>query len=312
MQPWPQPQVILTHESDLDGLLAGLLLQKVAKHWFNINVPLQAYQNDAWQKRVFTENSAWVGDFSFEPRLDKINWVVVDHHARLYTPSKALLLHDANECTTSLVYQVCREIGLNNANLDRLVRLCRIADLFLQDDPEFALANDYANLVKTYQFRNLCELVQSEPERLLDHALLEVMAVKRKVEDPLGLEFARNHITALSPAVAYVDTFLGNSNLIINQLLKEGAYARPVLITLFRKSNASVVVSLRSLNGEALKIAALLHGGGHPNACGAVLPRAVQRIPDALDYLKKVLNPQPPPPDAAPSLEDLFKETPSN
>ena len=58
--------------------------------------------------------------------------------------------------------------------------------------------------------------------------------------------------------------------------------------------NRSVSVSLRSRNGEALPaVAKLLQGGGHPNACGATLPQTVQRIPDAVEYLKKTLNPKP-------------------
>ena len=48
-----------------------------------------------------------------------------------------------------------------------------------------------------------------------------------------------------------------------------------------------------SRNGEALPIAKLLQGGGHPNACGASLPKTIQRIPDAVEYLKKTLNPKP-------------------
>jgi nanoRNase/pAp phosphatase (c-di-AMP/oligoRNAs hydrolase) len=64
-----------------------------------------------------------------------------------------------------------------------------------------------------------------------------------------------------------------------------------VLLTLFRKGNGAVVVSLRSLNGEALKVAETLRGGGHPNASGAVLPRSVQSVSDAVIYLRKVLNP---------------------
>ena len=39
--------------------------------------------------------------------------------------------------------------------------------------------------------------------------------------------------------------------------------------------------------------AKLLQGGGHPNACGAGLPKHIQRIPDAVEYLKKTLNPKP-------------------
>jgi len=45
-------------------------------------------------------------------------------------------------------------------------------------------------------------------------------------------------------------------------------------------------VSLRSRNGDALKVAEKLHGGGHPNAAGATLPRSVQSFGDAIDYLK--------------------------
>jgi hypothetical protein len=306
MEQWPKPEVILTHESDLDGMLAGLLMQKLASHWFGCTVPLLAYQNDGWQKRIPVENSAWVGDFSFDPRLDKPNWIVVDHHAKLCTPAKARLIHDPKQCTTSLVYEACRQAGLSTSALDRLVSLCQIGDLFLENDADFPVANDYANLVKTYQFWHVIELIQGDPEKLLNHPLLEVMAVKRRIEDPLGLQYARQHTEALSPTVAYVSTILGNTNLIVNQLLKEGITGRPVLITLFRKGNGTVVTSLRSLNGEALKVAEILRGGGHPNACGAVLPRTIQRIPDALDYLKKVLNPQLPAPGKEASVEDLF------
>jgi hypothetical protein len=38
-------------------------------------------------------------------------------------------------------------------------------------------------------------------------------------------------------------------------------------------------------------VAAQLQGGGHPNASGAVLPRSVRNVGDAIDYLKRVLNP---------------------
>ena len=55
----------------------------------------------------------------------------------------------------------------------------------LKCDPEFVLANDYANLVKVYQFWNLHALLGGEIEKLLNHPLLEVMEVKRRVENPL-------------------------------------------------------------------------------------------------------------------------------
>jgi hypothetical protein len=181
-----------------------------------------------------------------------------------------------------------------------------VADLFLEDDPDFVPANDYANLVKTYQFWNLHALIEGQLERLLDHSLLEVMAVKRRVEDPMGFQWSKDHILELIPSVGYVDTVVGNTNLIVHQLLETEATKYPVLMTLFRKANNTVVVSLRSRNGEALKIAEKLQGGGHANACGATLPRSVRNIPDAISYLRAVLD--PPQKKDAPlnSLDSLF------
>src|SRR5208283_2097256 len=189
--------------------------------------------------------------------------------------------------------------------LDRLVHLSDVADLFLEDDPDFVMANDYANLVKTYQFWNLHALIGGQLERLLDHPLLEVMAVKRRIEDPIGLEWSKRNVVELSPAVGFVDTVAGNTNAIVHQMLERGATPYPVLLTLFRKANNTVVVSFRSRHGEALKVAEKLQGGGHANACGTTLPRSVKSIPDALDYLRVHLNP-PPKKDALNSLESLF------
>jgi nanoRNase/pAp phosphatase (c-di-AMP/oligoRNAs hydrolase) len=75
-------------------------------------------------------------------------------------------------------------------------------------------------------------------------------------------------------------------------LLEEKATPHPVILTAVTR-NRSVSVSLRSRNGEALAVAKQLQGGGHPNACGATLPHSIQRIPDAVGYLKKTLNPKP-------------------
>jgi oligoribonuclease NrnB/cAMP/cGMP phosphodiesterase (DHH superfamily) len=287
----PRPEVILTHESDLDGLVSGLLLQRLARKLHNTDVPLEAWNYQAWQKRTLRETAAWVCDLAFEPRLDKPGWLVVDHHPTDLKPQHACLLHDVTKSAGRLCYEQCVAHGLGSPALDRLVALNNVADLFLEDDPDFVTANDYASLVKTYGFWNLHALVDGELERLLDHPLLEVMAVKRRVEDPLGYEWARANVTELSPTVGYVSTVVGNVNLIVHKLLEQKATKFPVLLTLFRKANGSIIVSLRSRAGEALKVAQLLQGGGHPNASGATLPRSIQQIPDAVDYLQRVLHP---------------------
>lgn len=299
----PHPDVIITHESDLDGLVAGVLLRRLAKKVFNADIPLEAYHYNFWKQREPREKSAWVTDMTFEARLDKANWLVVDHHVTDAVPRNAQLVHDINKSAGLLCYELCREHGLATPALDRLVHLNNVADLFLEDDPDFAIAGDYASLVKIYGFWNLHTLINGEIERLLDHPLLEVMAVKRRIEDPLGFEWSRNNITELSPTVGYVDTVVGNNNQIVHQLLERQATKYPVLVTLFRRG-MNVIASFRSRNGEAIKVAEKFQGGGHANASGALLPKSVRNIEDGIDYLRRVLNPSKDTP--LNSLESLF------
>jgi hypothetical protein len=288
----PKPEVILTHESDLDGLISGLLLQRLGKKLFGEVIPLEAFHYNNWKQRQLREKSAWVCDLSFEVRMDKPDWAVIDHHVTEAAPKNAVLIHDVKKSASLLCYELCQEQGLGTPALDRLVHLSNVADLFLEDNPDFELANDYANLVKTYQFWNLHALIEGQPERILDHPLLEVMAVKRRIEDPLGFNWSKDNVSAISPTVGHVDTVVGNINSVVHQLLEQKSTPYPVLLTLFMKANRTVIVSLRSRNGEALKIAQQLQGGGHANAAGATLPRSVQSVPEAIDYLKGVLNPK--------------------
>jgi len=101
-----------------------------------------------------------------------------------------------------------------------------------------------------------------------------------------------------------VNTVIGNNNLIVHKLLEDRGTRYTVLITLFRRSNGVMIASLRSRNGEALKVAEKLQGGGHANACGATLPRSVKNPADALSYLRETLNPRRN--DSLNSLQSLF------
>jgi len=299
----PRPEVILTHESDLDGLVAGVLLQRLARKLFNTEVRLEACNYNYWKQRDLRERSAWVTDLSFESRLDRANWLVIDHHVTDVPAKSACLIHDVNKSAGLLCYELCQQQGLASPELDRLVHLNNVADLFLEDDPDFVLASDYANLVKIYQLWNLHALIGGEIEKLLNHPLLQVMEVKRRIENPLGFGWSKANVTEISPTVGFVDTVIGNTNLIVHQLLEQQATSFPVLITLFRRANGVMIASLRSRNGEALKVAEKLQGGGHANASGATLPRAVKNVADAVNYLRQVLNPKEP---ELNSLESAF------
>jgi oligoribonuclease NrnB/cAMP/cGMP phosphodiesterase (DHH superfamily) len=299
----PKPEVIITHESDLDGFVAGLLLQRLAQQLYGEKVPLQAHHYNFWKQRDLRERAAWVTDFTFETRMDKQDWLVVDHHVTDVAPKLAHLHHDVNKSAGLLCYELCRQNGLATPELDRLVHLNNVADLFLENDPDFEVAGDYAGLVKIYSFWNLHALVGGELEKLLDHPLLEVMAVKRRVEDPIGFEWSRKNISEISPAVGFVDNIVGNTNQIVHQLLERGATKYTVLVTLFRRSNA-IFASFRSRNGEARKTAEKFQGGGHANAAGAILPKSVRTVEDGVNFLRQVLNVKHETP--LNSLEDLF------
>ncbi|HTL74501.1 MAG TPA: DHH family phosphoesterase [bacterium] len=298
-----KPEVILTHESDLDGFVAGLLLQRLAQHLFGETIPLQAYHYNFWKQRDLRERTAWVTDFTFEARLDKPGWLIVDHHVTETPAKNAQLIHDVTKSAGQLCYELCQQHGLGSPVLDRLVQLNNVADLFLECDPDFEVAGDYAGLVKIYSFWTLHTIIGGELEKLMDHPLLEVMAVKRRVEDPIGFEWSKQHVSEISPVVGFVDNLVGNTNQIVHQLLERKATKYTVLVTLFRRSN-SIFASFRSRNGEALKIAEKFQGGGHANASGAILPKSVRTIEDGVEFLRQILNVKAEP--ALNSLDSLF------
>jgi len=302
----PKPQIIFTHESDLDGLVAGVLLQRLAKKLFAEDIRLEAHHYHAWKLRDMREATAWVTDLSFEARLDRANWTVIDHHATDCVPKKAQFIHDIKKSAGLLCYEICREHGLASPELDRLVHLNNVADLFLESDPDFVLANDCANLVKVYGFWNLHSLLGGRIELLLDHPLLEVMSTKRRIEDPLGLEWSGRNVEAITPSVGYVATVVGNNNLIVHQLLEKSVTPYTVLLTLFRRPNGAVIASFRSRNGEALKVAEKFQGGGHANAAGASMPKSVRNPQEAVQHLRQVLNPAPRKDAPLNNLETLF------
>ncbi len=285
----PKPEVIITHESDLDGFVAGLLLQRLAHKIYGEKIPLQAYHYNFWKQRDLRERSAWVTDFTFETRMDKQDWLVVDHHVTEVAPKNAHLHHDIKKSAGLLAYELCQQNGLGSPALDRLVHLNNVADLFLENDPDFEVAGDYAGLVKIYQFWNLHGLIGGELEKLLNHPLLEVMAVKRRVEDPIGFEWSKKNISEISPTVGFVDNIVGNTNSIVHQLLERGATKYTVLVTLFRRQNV-IFASFRSRNGEARRIAEKFQGGGHANAAGALLPKSVRTVEEGVDFLRQMLN----------------------
>src|SRR6476469_3171216 len=111
MENLPRPDVILTHESDLDGLVAGVLLQRLAQKKFGGDIPLEAYHYNNWRQREPREKAAWVTDLTFEQRLDKPNWLVIDHHVTDVAAKNAVLIHDIGKSAGLLCYELCQKHG---------------------------------------------------------------------------------------------------------------------------------------------------------------------------------------------------------
>ena len=56
MSKFLQPEVVVTHESDLDGFVAGHLLQRLANKMFDQETKLQAWNYTNWERRPLREN----------------------------------------------------------------------------------------------------------------------------------------------------------------------------------------------------------------------------------------------------------------
>ena len=268
-----------------------MLLQRLAKKLFGASVPLEAYHYNFWKQRELRERAAWVADFTFEPRLDKPEWAVFDHHVTDAMPKFARLIHDVNKSAGLICYEFCVQSGMASPALDRLVHLNNVADLFLEDDPDFVVATDYANLVKIYQFWNLHALIGGEIGTAAGPSAAggdgrQAPRLKTRSASSGAKKTSRK---SARPSVTWTPssatTIWSSTNCWRRRTTKY-----PVLVTLFRRGNL-IFASFRSRNGEALKMAEKFQGGGHANAAGAILPKSIRNIPDAVEYLRQILNP---------------------
>jgi len=102
-----------------------------------------------------------------------------------------------------------------------------VSDFVLSKRPGVCHRDDYANLVKVYTFWNLHAADTGRSRTARWPPLLEVMAVKRRIEDPLASKWKPQEHCQLSPCRASWDTIVGNTNLIVHQLLECGATKYP-------------------------------------------------------------------------------------
>ncbi|MEO0278821.1 MAG: DHH family phosphoesterase [candidate division WOR-3 bacterium] len=315
MENWltQKPDIIFTHETDLDGFVSGILLQELAQKIFGQKIEIVPHTIQSWRQYKPNEKIAWVSDLSPHQKNDILGWIFIDHHPIKYQPKNAILLQNSECCSAAIIYEICNRYGIKSAVYDKLVRLSNIVDLFLSEEPEFEEALDYSLLIKTYHFKNIYRLIDGRLEALIDHPLLTVMQQRRLIEDPIGLNWSKDHIQPITDKIAYTEIIVGNPNVIMHKLLEDPTLPFEVLVTIWTHSPGGLIASFRSKKGEAIKLAELLQGGGHPNAAAATLPASVRNIEEAIEYLKNIFKPQehsaqPLPQSHEESLAQLFKE----
>ena len=134
----PRPDVIFTHESDLDGLVCGCAAATAGRKMFEHRrppggLPLSISGSSATCARnppgspTSPSNRAWTGrtgrSLTITPPIPP--------------PRTPLFIHDITKSAGLLCYELCQQHGLGSPALDRLVHLNNVADLFLEDDPDF-------------------------------------------------------------------------------------------------------------------------------------------------------------------------------
>jgi hypothetical protein len=97
---------------------------------FGVKVPLEAHHYHTLRQRDIREVSGWVSDLAFESRLDRLNWLIRGSSHHRNDASKATLVHDLTKSAGTLCYELCLQHGLGCPELDRLVHLNNISDLF--------------------------------------------------------------------------------------------------------------------------------------------------------------------------------------
>ena len=265
------------------------------------HVPLEAYNYQNWKLREPRGAiTAWVCDLSFEPRLDTrragSSWTTMPPSSRAERPpvSCCTTLRRSGRVESAMICAASKRTdrpSLTGWSTSTTSPICTSTQT-----TNFRWPWITPNLVKTYHFWYLLALVEGKFEALFDHPLLEVMAVKRRVEDPLGYEWCAKNVVRLSPLAGYVPTIIGNNNIIAHQLLERKATPFGVMVTLFKKANNTVVASLRSRQARRWFWRRSCKGRRSPQCPSAYTLAALRRnqFDDAIRYLQKqVFDPAP-------------------
>ena len=210
------------------------------------------------------------------------------------TPRAAQLIHNVGKSASLLAYELCRARTISSSPaLDRLVHFSNIADFFLPDAPDFILSTDYANLVKIYGFWNVLELIHGN----LENAAQSSPAPGNGGETSRGKSYrlrvgSKSRVQRVALEVGYVETVVGNANSIVHRMLDEKVYA---LIRSCSPCTAKetdvMVVSLRSRTGEALKVCGKIPWRRTPKRSGIHATKVRAELRDALEYLRRTLDP---------------------
>jgi SPP1 gp7 family putative phage head morphogenesis protein len=277
-----EPVAIYCHVDDMDGLLGGVSMQRLAWVIFGKVVPVipMTYGNS---KLINPKDPCWTIDLDLHNHAiaDNPDCFIVDHHIWEDVPAGSYWI-DGTE-TMSAAGMACRlfneaiESGCGVMTNVRgmmisknLYETVEVGDCWKDADPRFELSRDIQYFMTTIGFDAMWVRFANNIENILIAPELPYMHEKRVKDEMEQVANARQHLIPVSWG-SIVDSPAGSfvATIIAKETNKPVAY--------IKASGVGSCVCFKSSNGEAIKLSKSLGGGGHANSAGAYIdaPKAV-------------------------------------
>lgn len=267
-----EPTVIYTHRDDLDGLLSGMLAQRLAFAIFGKSIPVRAISYGDIQL-VDAKNPAWFTDLC--PEREELTTnpenSFFDHHHWDEMPTGPSYIEDSEEKSAAgVVASVLESIAPQfMRGLTPVIDMVQAGDLHKIDDEQYGTARDLQYLFNLLGFDAMWYRFAMDPGALLTAPELPTLRERRTRDDLEG--WNQCHESLKKTSWGGVVTFtVGDWVTVMDRVSRELLGGKTVA-RLARKDDGFEVRVL-STDGSALKVAEALGGGGHPNAGGAMIP----------------------------------------
>lgn len=266
-----EPVVIYTHREDMDGLLSGILAQRLAYAKYGKVIPVAGLTYDDI-RLVDPKNTAWFCDLSLDGTKlsENVYNTFFDHHNWKNPPAGTGFIEKDNEKSAAGVVATVLNAEDHKMmdGLFELVLTVQAGDLHKIDDVRYETARDLQYLLEQVGFEAMWNSFADHPEKMLESPMLPAMRERRDLEDEEGFLQAKESLikTVWGGIVQFK---IGDWTDILNRISTEVLDNKTCAY--ISKVADGFEVRFISENGSAIKIATKLGGGGHPDASGAIL-----------------------------------------